>query len=89
MILTGQELPLDSVWGPRLNLPTGAITLKCRVVRCESMEILLQGAVWRRRDSAIGVVFGEATPATLRAISRLCDTSAPLEEAACGCSPCP
>lgn len=82
LILTGQELALDSVWDLRLNLPTGAVTLKCRVVRCESMEILLQGAVWRRRDSAIGVVFGEASAATLRAISRVCDTSAPLEEAA-------
>jgi hypothetical protein len=82
LLLIGQELPLDSVWDLRLNLPTGRVTLKCRVVRCESMEVLLQGAVWRRRDSAIGVAFGEATPATLQAISRLCDKSAPLEEAA-------
>ena len=82
LLLTGQELPLDSVWNLKLNLPTGAVTVKCRVVRCESMEILLHGAVWRRRDSAIGVAFGEATAATLQAISRLCATSAPLEEAA-------
>jgi CheY-like chemotaxis protein len=82
LLLTGQELQLDSVWDLQLNLQSGAVNLKCRIVRCESMEILLQGAVWRRRESAIGVAFEKASAATLQAIGRLCDTSAPLEEAA-------
>jgi DNA-binding response OmpR family regulator len=46
------------------------------------MEVQLRGAVWRRTDSAIGVVFGETAPLTLQAIRRVCETSAPLEEAA-------
>jgi CheY-like chemotaxis protein len=82
LLLTAQELPLDSLWDLQLNLPSGVVRLKCRVVRCESMEIQLLGAVWRRKDSAIGVVFREASAATLQAIGRLCETSAPLEEAA-------
>jgi hypothetical protein len=82
LLLIGQELPLDSIWDLQLRLPSGSVKLKCRVVRCEPMEIQLRGAVWRRKDSAIGVAFGETAPSTLQAIRRVCETSAPLEEAA-------
>ncbi|HEY7446629.1 MAG TPA: PilZ domain-containing protein [Vicinamibacterales bacterium] len=82
LLLTVQELQLDSVWSLQLNLPSGAVKLTCRVVRCESMEVQLQGAVWRRRESAIGVAFEQASEATLQAIERVCVTAAPLEEAA-------
>ena len=46
------------------------------------MEIQMPGAVWRSKDSAVGVVFKEVPPAVLQSIRQFCKTSVAIEEAA-------
>lgn len=82
LLLTRTELPLESDWSLQITLPDGAVSVKCQVVRCESMEIQMPGAVWRRKDSAIGVMFKSVPAPVLQAIRQFCKTSVAIEESA-------
>lgn len=82
LLLTRHEIPLETDWSLLIHLPSGPVSVKGRVVRCESMEVQMPGAVWRRKDSAIGIVFKAVAPAVQEAIRQFCKTSAPTEESA-------
>jgi CheY-like chemotaxis protein len=80
LLLARHEVQLETSWPLMLRLPGGSVQVGCRVVRCESMEIDMPGAVWRRRESAIGALFDHVEPAASQAIQRFCQTSASTEE---------
>jgi CheY-like chemotaxis protein len=82
LLLTRHEIPLETEWSLQFELSATTVTVKCRVVRCESMEIQMPGAVWRRKDSAVGVVFENVAAPARQAIRQFCKTSVPIEESA-------
>lgn len=82
LLLTRHEIPLETVWSLRIELPTGTLNVNCEVVRCESMEVQMPGAVWRSKDSAVGVAFEDLAPSALQAIRQFCKTKVAIEEAA-------
>jgi len=82
LLLTRHEIPLETSWPLCLQLPSGDVHVTCRIVRCESIEIQMPGAVWRRKDSAIGVLFDGASPAANQAIRSFCHTTVAMEESA-------
>ena len=82
LLLMGHEISLDTVWPLRIELPAGAVSVNCDVVRCESMEVQMPGAVWRSKDSAVGVVFKDVAPSASQAIRQFCKTTIAIEEAA-------
>lgn len=82
LLLTRRAVPLETVWPLRIELPTGTLNVNCEVVRCESMEVQMPGAVWRSKDSAVGVAFKNVAPAALQAIREFCKTAVAIEEAA-------
>jgi len=80
LLLTRHEVPLESSWPLFLMLPGEPVHVRCRIVRCESMEVQLPGAVWRRKDSAVGVLFDQVAAVASQAIRRFCQTTVPTEE---------
>lgn len=80
LLLVRHEIPLETSWPLQLELPGGVVHVGCRIVRCESVEVQMPGAVWRRKDSAVGVLFDRVTPPAGQAIQRFCQTTVATEE---------
>lgn len=80
LVRIDQSLSLGCEWPLRLNLESGAVELRARVVRSKPVPVQLAGAAWQREEYVLAVKFTDLPPQGKEAIAELCRSATGAQE---------
>jgi CheY-like chemotaxis protein len=80
MLVSRFDLPIGHEATLVIRTEPTIVTARVRVARCDSIDVAMPGAVWRRQNYSIGVAFLERTGGLRRAVRALMKEASGVEQ---------